>query len=777
MKNRALLSRCVLGLVLGCVSLAGAEAPLGLVAEQQALLDMANGFRLMCVAAHPDDEDGATLAYYRKKFGVETHVVIATRGEGGQNEIGPELYNALGVIRTHEMQAAADVEGAVLHFLNMPEFGYSKTPEETFEIWGEDTALRRLVKLIREVRPHVIITHHGRMKDHGHHQAIGATVREAFSVAADGTVFPEHLEAGLKPWQINRHYIRDFNQAAEGLVEVPITELSPVWGKTYAEIAAEALDQHKSQGMGFFINMLLSGDFIPKYELMQEVVPESTAKPVTAQVSGALFAGLPNPIEAPLQLTQRSGKVDGRQLAMLQQVGNDVVPAAQRETLRHAVNVSSGFRLTLTPEDTLLTPDQQVEVVALFTDFLSPEAETVTFSLSVDSPIQLIGTGNATVDVVDGAAEARFTVGVASDAPPTVPHAPHLFDADFLKPQIHMHADLAGEQFVSTMNTSAYVDIAPPMESAFVDSPYLVIPGQADTLVLPVALSNREADAAVHHSKVFGAPGWKGTGERITVGFGASDETRIVQVPVTIPEDVGPGDYAFGVRLEGREADGALYPRNTLVRVVDVTVPEEIRVGVIQSYDDTYVKTLAKMGVDHGLIEAGDFSLETLAQYDTIIVDIRAYLVREDLVANNATLLDYVKAGGTVLVNYQKTFEWRPELAPYPIHLSRNRVTREDAAMDVLQPEHPIFTTPNVIGAGDWDGWLQERGLYFPSKWDDAYTPLIECHDPDEIIPPGSLLVADYGEGTYVYTALGWYRQLRELHPGALRVFANMLAL
>jgi hypothetical protein len=166
-----------------------------------------------------------------------------------------------------------------------------------------------------------------------------------------------------------------------------------------------------------------------------------------------------------------------------------------------------------------------------------------------------------------------------------------------------------------------------------------------------------------------------------------------------------------------------------------------------------------------------------LARYTTVLVDIRAYLDRPDLVANNQTLLDYVKNGGTAIVFYHKTFEWEPSYAPYPITIGRGRVTVETAPIEILQPDYPLFNTPNRIGTGDWDNWIQERGLYFPSSWADEYTPLVAVSDPGETTPPGSVLVAEYGEGTYMYTALVWYRQLRALNPGALRIFANMLAL
>jgi hypothetical protein len=202
-----------------------------------------------------------------------------------------------------------------------------------------------------------------------------------------------------------------------------------------------------------------------------------------------------------------------------------------------------------------------------------------------------------------------------------------------------------------------------------------------------------------------------------------------------------------------------------------------VRVGVITSYDNVIMETLTRLRVRHEAIVQGEITPARLKQFDVVIVDIRAYLAREDLVANNQVLLDYVKHGGTAVVMYQKTYEWKPEYAPYPIHVSRNRVTVEETPIEVLVPDHPLFNTPNTVVPEDWLGWVQERGLYFPDKWDDHYTPLICTNDPDEDIPPGSCLICEYGEGTYLYTALVWYRQLREAHPGALRLFANMLAL
>jgi hypothetical protein len=231
-------------------------------------------------------------------------------------------------------------------------------------------------------------------------------------------------------------------------------------------------------------------------------------------------------------------------------------------------------------------------------------------------------------------------------------------------------------------------------------------------------------------------------------------------------------DYALTAKVEGSE-----YSSSCLVRQVDVQAPSGKRAGVIRSYDDTLMITLDRLRVPYDLIGVADITPEHLAQFTTVLVDIRAYLDRPDLVANNQTLLDYVKNGGTAIVFYHKTFEWDPSYAPYPISIGRGRVTVETAPIDVLEPQHPLFNTPNRIGAGDWDGWIQERGLYFPNRWADEYTPLISVADPGESPSEGSCLVAQYGDGTYMYTALVWYRQLRALNPGALRIFANMLAL
>ncbi len=351
-----------------------------------------------------------------------------------------------------------------------------------------------------------------------------------------------------------------------------------------------------------------------------------------------------------------------------------------------------------------------------------------------------------------------------------------------------------------------YIDLAPPVLPEFLDAPYLIRQSQQKSIMVPVRLTNYTPGAHSQEVRFTAPEGWvislhgldgqdgpHGQAESSlvpsgptgplspssplnTLSFNAEftqeDEQRSIELLLTAPDAVPVGSYALTAETEGLD-----FTPEAKVQVLEVALPEGRSIGLIDSYDTTFRDVMSKLHLEHQRITESGITLENLNRFSTIIVDMRAYAKRPDLKANNAALLEWCKRGGTLIVNYHKTFDWSPDFAPYPISLSNNRVTREDAPVKLLVPEHPWFNTPNKITPEDWEGWRQERGLYFPQKWDDAYTPLIETTDPDEVIPPGSCLIADYGEGKYFYTSLVWYRQLRELHPGALKLFANMLAL
>jgi LmbE family N-acetylglucosaminyl deacetylase len=742
-----------------------AEEDLGAVAYHQALLDLGTDLRLMCVAAHPDDEDGSTLAMYRKKYGYKTFAVIATRGEGGQNEIGPELYNELGVLRTHEMAAAAAVTGAELLFLDYAEFGYSKSREEALNIWGHNESLERMVRVIRQARPDVIITHHGPTGGHGHHRGVGLLLQEAFLASADSTQFPEHLDEGLTPWQTTRLYVRDRGGGASAVTN-DVGELDPIRGKTYTDIAWEALALHKSQGMALW-DRGLTGRDQKHYALVMEHTTDATSSGHVPPPGGALFDGLRDRVDEARRNASTSQQPPGALLPTA------LAKAQADPAWNRLAAVAAGLRLEGRLSDSTLVPGQTAQIQLVLTDFGAMDASDVTFSLEFAPWFDAHG-GRPIEINIERNQQAEATLPFCAHSAPswTLPHAPHLFDDHFFVPQITAIASIQCEGETVELRLPLYVDWAPPMAVTSVAPRYLARLGTDRQVRVEFMVSNYQPGASEGLLRFSASSPLILETESSDVAFRKEGEERVAPVVVSLPRGIEPGDYTVTATL-----DGSGESHEALVRVVDFSVPGNIRVGVVQSYDDTFVTTLDRLHVPHEALTEEDFTADKLDEFTAIIVDIRAYMVRSDLRANNRAILDYVKRGGTALVMYQKTFDWENEYSPYPINLSRNRVTVEDAPITILEPGHPLFRKPNMITAPDWDGWLQERGLYFPRAWDERYTPLVATADPGEDIAPGSCLIAEYGEGVYFYTALGWYRQLRDLNPGSLRLFANMLAL
>jgi LmbE family N-acetylglucosaminyl deacetylase len=746
------------------------EAELGQVALHQALLDLGTDLSLMCVAAHPDDEDGATLTYYRKKFGYKTYALLATRGEGGQNEVGSELYEELGVIRTDEMARASAHTGADLHFLDYSEFGYSKSADEAFAVWGKDETLRRMVRKIRELRPDVIITNHGETGGHGHHQAVGRSLVISFDMAADPNAFPEQIAEGLEPWQPARLYQR--GRGGGGTAKVPYSELDPVRGVTYAQIAAKALGEHETQGMGMFIDRFLTSRSSGSYRLVKEAPGGTKGGGDFAAPGGDLFEGLKDRVMLEARALSQKGTGVVTKENILNQLWREKGKPGEARANRLAVAKTETY-LTTKVSDTLAVPGQKLTIQVEFRDYGVSDAETVQFSVSAAPWVKIepVSENNVKVDS-SGFATTSFTVTIPEDQEPTIPHEDYLFKPHFLEPQFTVTANaMVGQQKVR-LDSEVLIDIAPKIDVEFLNAPYLIQEGASDKATINLLVTNHTPGDTEATVQLSAGNGITLDQNSVSLSFDLEDEQKLVTISGVVDSNAKAGDYTLTAQV-GETAHRV----ENVARVVDLKIPSNKNVGVIYSYDDTFVDTLERMDIPHETLEVDDFTAAKLDEFTTIIVDIRAYLVRPDLVANNQTLLDYVERGGSLLVMYQKTFEWRTHLAPYNLRVGRNRVTVEEAPMKVLVPDHPLFNTPNKIVDSDWDGWRQERGLYFPSQWADEYTALIDVRDPGESPPPGSCLVTQHGKGTYMYTALGWYRQLREVHPGTMRVFANMLDL
>ncbi|MDQ1639988.1 MAG: hypothetical protein QOF62_3327 [Pyrinomonadaceae bacterium] len=788
----------------------------------QALIDLTNPFTVMCVAAHPDDEDGTTLTMLRRKFGVHTVSLFSTYGEGGQNAVGPELYEELGVIRARETMAAARIQGSEPYFLGLKDFGYSKSPEEAFRIWGHDEALRRMVLKIRELRPDVIITNHSVANhDHGHHQATARLILEAFDAAADPKRFPEQL-GQLKPWQAQRLFVRIFGAAnnnapaaTDKVVAIDPNEVDPVRGSSFAEQALDALQEHATQGpWPKTIEDLMrmrggSGGKLPaiRYQLAREApnAPALTADSIPL-LSGLKLADSLVYHITPFK-TQDATLIDflDQPVVVLESLiewrkANPAIEASSRDPQRaqmmkarfdRALATAANISLTITPGDEVLIPGNK----NTFTLDLENNGDR---SVGIDKA-SFTGWGQTQqVKIADQLLPDTEAAGTVETLTPTsakitVPSARHLYDGLLFGNNFVATAEVEIDGVHFDLSSEVKVDVAPAIEIlSITPSPCVHTDNSAERCEeFEVKLENHLASPPRDTSIIINdgdGHAWPAV-SHLELG---PHETRTQQV-LAIPSIPIPPKYVLPVqrhspltlKISILKQGGSLITEEAVpVIYANAQVPAGLKVGYVLSFDQTIERSLAALGVSAKAIAADEIKSADLAAYTTIIIDNRGYEAHPELIAANSKLLEFVNAGGTLIVFYHKSNEWnpdpkrnRPQLAPYPILLGDERVTDETAPVKFLQPAHPLLNFPNKIRLSDFDNWIQERGLYYPKEWDSHYTALFSMNDPGEKPLTGGLLVAKYGKGNYIYTSMVWYRQLRAGVPGGYRMFANMISL
>lgn len=772
-------------------------------ALHQALMDLQNPWTVMCVAAHPDDEDGSTLTLLRRKYGAHTVSLFSTFGEGGQNAIGPELYEDLGVIRAHETIAAAEVQGSEPYFLGFRDFGFSKSAEETFRAWGERELLRRMVLYIRRLRPDVIITNHDTTSGHGHHQATGRTVLKAFFDAGDPQQFPEQLSQ-VSVWQPQRLFVRSRGQETNTGKEAPpqfITidpnEMDPVRGLTYAQQALAGLQEHATQGP-WPRTIPATGARMIRYNLVKQT---TSAAPLPADAKTPLDG-----LRLPEQVATRfvTPTIEGKQLteyldrrlevlvALLNAkrrgaftAPKDVVdtdPArfklmAQR--LDNALAVAAGASVTITSAGDALVPGEPSRLSASLINGGMAEIQI--------KQLRFKGLGiEKRLDAADKMLPSTETstaidVTVPKNASLTVPSSEHLYDGRLFGEPLTAEAELSMEGVTFVVDTETHRDVAPAVEIVAVNpSPYVSTPATSQKpLDFTVRLKNHLPSAFRGLVRVQGQS--LETGREIQLGPNEAQTANIVIRPALPLSAQAQSSVAVTVDLPNPKEPIA----KRLVPLVyaDAIVVSGRKVGYIPSSDQTLQRALAALGVDAKELTVDDVAKSDLSVFNTIIIDNRGYQAKPELVANNSRLLKFVEDGGTMLVFYHRTNEWnpderrnRPQLAPYPIIIDDDRVTEEDAPITFLQPRNPLLNFPNKITQKDFANWVQERGLYFPKEWDPKYTAVLATNDKGEPPLRGGLLVAAYGRGNYIYTSFVWYRQLRAGLPGGYRMFANLIS-
>jgi LmbE family N-acetylglucosaminyl deacetylase len=751
---------------------------------QQAFLDLSNDGVVMNISAHPDDEDGAALALYRMRYGCSTVSVLFTRGEGGQNEKGPELYEELGVLRSAETESAGDILGASVQFLNFLDFGYSKTATETFKMWGgQQEALRRLVFVIRKYKPDILFTNHNTIDGHGHHQAAAITAIAAFDAAADSSMFPEQLRRpGVTLWQPRKLFFRAFGRF-EPTADVAnaIGDTNALRGVSYLEIAARALRQHRTQGMeranlrGFTrgkslyrtvrMNSLYERDstnFFGGIDLWRDHFVASLAD-LRKQIA-AIGPDVPRR-ELLLRISRLAARIDSaRQRPPSSPLAQRILAGWSRK-LERIVQLACGIELRCRLDDSVIVARQKATVISSLTSTRSGISD-VRYALSAPPGWKVGQVAKPATD--SAAARVALPVEVGPSPVPTLPRAVAQYGSLEIEEDLICRAAFLADGLPFVLHARVPFDVAPRLTLSLAQSVACVRPEETGKGIRFTYEARNYSPGSVSGAiGLIGPRGWKA--ESSSYRIATEDGSATGDVVVHPPADVRPGEYTIRFATDGAAASATLH-------VFDVSAAPGLRVGVVRSYENTLETTLRDLNVEFTLLTERDLESGDLQRWHTIVLDIRAYLVREDLRKNNGRLLEYVRNGGNLVVMYQRDQEWKPEYAPYPFTISRRRITVEDAPVDILEPLHPLMNSPNRITATDWLGWKQERAIYLPSDVSAEYLRLLASHDPDEPEETAGYLVAPYGKGTYLYTSFVWYRQLKEHLPGAVRCFANMIS-
>jgi LmbE family N-acetylglucosaminyl deacetylase len=829
----------------------------------------------MQTVAHPDDEDGGLLTLESRGKGAEVLLLTLNRGEGGQNKIGSNLFDVLGVLRTLELTASDRYYGVEQRFTHVADFGYSKTPEETFQKWqGHDVALGDMVRVIRTFRPDVLVARFsGTDRDgHGHHQASSILTREAFRAAADPSHFPEQIKQGLQPWQAKKLYIGNVCPwgaktcpDADYTVSFNTGQADPALGMSYVQFAMAGLKHQLSQGAGAWT--IDPGDRFAFYKLVDSVLPsrahdEGHEKDFFDGIDTSLM-GLVSPIgdEAskvpflPSDLSKIQGSVDQATLAAEHDPSSAAEPLlAGLETTRNTIteikssSLSDAAKYELLTE--LTTKEQQFEKAADL-------ALGVQFTVTVDAPggansddafmavpgqsfdviAHFTSSAKAAVTRVDlnlpvgwrykesrndGGSRVTFRLTVPEDEQFTRPYwhrndperdaintidDPKYLTLPFPPPPVRAFAtyQLNGKQGVvhavamvkykdpSGAELERPVAVAPAF-SIMLEPGQQVIPIRGDAACpVKVAVSTNLSKASEGTLQLEVPAGWRAEPASRPLNFNARGEKR--ESEFTVFHDgmkEGPTEiravfeskgkkYSEGYSVVTREDIGTFYyyqPAVQHVSIVDVNVPKNLKVGYIMGAGDDIPTVLKQIGMNVTLISAEKLAAENLSQYDTVVLGIRANDTQKEIAENHRKLLDYVSSGGTLLMQYNTgvaDFN-KDDLTPYHAQLSRARVSVEEAPVEILAPGDPVFHYPNQISQRDFDGWVQERGLYFMDKWDDHFQPLLASHDPGESEQKGGLLLAHYGKGIYIYTGYAFFRQLPAGVPGAIRLYVNLLS-
>ncbi len=776
------------------------------------LKDFAQTGRVLMVAAHPDDENTQLITYLARGRHYATAYLSLTRGDGGQNVLGPEFGDELGWIRTQELLAARGLDDGRQFFTRARDFGYSKSADETLRTWDRRAVLGDVVRVIRTFRPDVIVTRFSPVpgNTHGHHTASAILAAEAFRLAADPAAYPEQLKT-LAVWQARR-IVQNVGFPAGGHADfrVAVGGDDPVLNQSYGQIAAASRAMHKSQGFGGYAGRgsraepftLLGGEpatadlmdgvdttwnrlpgggpvatqaadvvakfdpadpaaSVPRLVAIKAVVAAMPAGPIVDEKNAALDRVIQNCLGLTVQTTTPAAEV----------VAGDTLALEQHVSITAAVPVRL-TRISVTAGGPATVDDVPAD--------LSP-AHPVVRRMGVTVPA-----GHAVTQpywLVQPSAPGLYTV--TDDAligrPENPPAVPVVLTFDVGGQAITVATEPRGR------DDGRRVDVIAPVSLAFPFGVNLFAPGTPRAVTVE-ATARRPGVAGV--VRLAAPAGWAVAPAGRPFTTMAAGERRGVTFTVTPPAGAAVADLAASAEVGGATFDTGwmeiryahlppllLQPRVTLRAVSLDLATAGHTIGYLSGAGDSVADCLREMGYAVTDLTESDLDAAKLRKFDAVVVGVRAFNVRPDLAHGAQALFDYAAAGGTVVEQYNRPDGLKGPLGPYPLQLSASRITDETSAVTFLAPDHPALNRPNKITPADFDGWVQERGIYYPTQWDPHWTPILGGSDPGETRLDGGLLIARHGQGFYVYTGLVFFRQLPAGVPGAYRLFANLVSL
>ncbi len=856
----------------------------GAVGQYLALKSLQHNGSVLHVVAHPDDEDGAMLAYCARGLGARTMLFSITRGEGGANMISSHFFDELGALRTLEHLKAASYYGIEVFYSRAADYGYSKTLREAMSQWDNGLPiLKDLVEVIRREQPTVIVSRFaGDPRDgHGHHQMAGVLSRKAFEAAADPQQFPEQIAAGLAPWQAKKLYVRagsPWRKPEPGAwsIELPVGKYDPVIGKSYAQVARFGLGFQRSQGItGHDAD---AGSKSSYYRLMRtagsttkDSIQSAGDSALTTEESffdnvdvswSALLGGNSS---GNSKIATELKAIDGQLQSLFEKwnprtpqalipamcsVTKSVIrlrdqtrrlPAADRALARLAKQLEratirlSGIELKAWATDAdgeeinFATPGEKLNIEIRLANQSSSEIQVPMFLWSLrlkhrDNELPRFAGGEISSPqpslLPSESLAISHALTIPVDAQITRPHwsrediASPTYDVRVggqQRPMPRQPIEVSGRiringtpmDVLTTLevrrrdpefgNVRYPLSIVPDKSLSFELSKRIVPnDGEGFKTQLTVRSNTKSPNSATVSLKL--PPGWTSAPDTANVQFQREGDVSTVGFDVSVPANAADtrhtitavakssaGEFSEGFEtVTARDLDrmNVFHGATQQVTLVDVRVAGMPRVGYITGSGDKVAESLAPLGIAPTILSESDLAKGNLQQFDVIFVGVRAYAVRDDVRTHNARLLNYVRKGGVLIVQYQ-TPEFDQNFGPYPYVMGPGpeEVSEEDAAVTILQPQHSLFKFPNKITERDFDGWFEQRGSKFLASWDKQYTPLLECHDTGQAPQQGGQMIAQFGKGVYVYSAYAWYRQLPQGVPGAYRLFANMLSL